>query len=391
MIQREIAPLLHHEIKRGKSILLLGPRQTGKSTLISSVETDLTFSLVNPNDRLEFEKDPSKLQHQVEEQSRKKKRPALVVIDEIQKVPILMDVAQHLIDQKRAQFILTGSSARKLKRQKNMNLLPGRVTAIRLDPFTLNEYSDISLLDALLYGTLPGICLLDDTGDRETDLKSYVTTYLNEEIRAEALTRNIAAFARFFELAASESGHIVNFKKLSQEIGVAHTTIMDYYQILEDCLIAERVEPITASKTRKKLTRSNRYLLFDLGVRRLAASEGLHLPKEKLGNLFEEWVGLEILRRIHQKQLTGHLRFWRDPAGPEVDWVVEIDKSYIPIEVKWTANPREQEVKHLLTFMGEYKNAPHAYVICQTQRPYKMHPKITVLPWQQIGDIKLQP
>ena len=210
-------------------------------------------------------------------QRSKDSRP-LVILDEIQKVPTILDTVQDMIDAQAADFIITGSSARKLRRGVDVNLLPGRVVTFRLDPFSLRELPATDLNERLMYGSLPGIVAVKAVDDRETDLGSYVTTYLEEEVRAEAVVRNIGHFARFLELAASESGGIVNLRKLSQEIGVSHTTIGAYYQILEDCLIAERIEPLTQSKTRKKLTRSDKYLFFDLGVRRLAAGKGQGFP-----------------------------------------------------------------------------------------------------------------
>lgn len=167
----------------------------------------------------------------------------LVIIDEIQKVPPLLDVIQEIIDQKLAQFILTGSSARKLRREKTLNLLPGRLVSLRLDPLLHEELLDLGLEAMLTYGALPGIALQANNDDRETDLSSYVETYLEEEIRAEALVRNIGQFSRFLEYAGLESGSIVNYSALSQEIGVSHTTIASYFEILEDCLITERVDP----------------------------------------------------------------------------------------------------------------------------------------------------
>ena len=248
-------------LRRNKSVLLLGPRQTGKTTLISRLGGDLVVSFVHPETRQRYEKEPSALAREVEALTAKKSsRHPLVVLDEVQKVPDILDVAQDLIDRQKANFVLTGSSARKLRRGTQVNLLPGRVVALRLDPLTILETGLRPLKDILLYGSLPGVLRPGPVSDKELDLKSYVTTYLEEEIRAEAIVRNVGIFARFLEYAASESGQAVNFRKLSQEIGVAHTTIISYYQILEDCLVAERIEPLTKSKTRKKLTKSLKYL-----------------------------------------------------------------------------------------------------------------------------------
>lgn len=378
-------PLCHH-LSRGKSILLLGPRQTGKSTLIEHIDTDLSISLVLPRTRLRYEKDPSLLLGEVEALSRKLKRPPLVVLDEVQKVPSILDVVQEMVDTKKAQFILTGSSARKLKRGNTINLLPGRVVTMHLDPFVYREISYDDVKKHILYGSLPGIFKVDDPRDREVDLQSYVETYLEEEIRAEALVRNMGHFTRFLEYAGLESGNLVSFRALSQEIGVSHTTIASYFEILEDCLIAERVDPISHSTTRKRLTKSSRYVLFDLGVRRLCAGEGLKLTPERWGHLFEQYVGLELIRNA---RLAGPhtIKFWRDPDGPEVDWVIERHHSYIPVEAKWTQTPHIRHVKHLQMFLKEYKEARKGYVVCRIPRSIQLAPNITAIPWEKINDI----
>ena len=243
------------------------------------------------------------------------------------------------IDRGIARFVLTGSSARKLRRNVSANLLPGRVSVFHLDPLTFSEYQPSTLEDVLLDGSLPGITKVTAARDREADLSAYVTTYLEEEIRAEAAVRNLGSFARFLELAAAEAGGIVNLRGLSSDVGVAHTTIAAYYRILEDCLIANRIEPLTTSATRKKRTRSDKYLLFDLGVRRLAAHEGRRVLPIRFGQLFEQWVGLELLRRARTAGPGTRIRFWRDPDGPAVDWVIDEEGRYTPIEVKWTETP----------------------------------------------------
>jgi len=342
LLEKNIAEIL----TSGKSILLLGPRQTGKTTLINQIPATKRISLANPRDRLRYEKEPFALTAEIEEIAEKNNRP-IIVIDEIQKLPILMDAVQDLIDRKIAQFLLTGSSARQLKRKGNTNLLPGRVIPLRLDPLTQNEQKSLPLTlnNLLIYGSLPEIVLLENTNDRERLLDAYTTIYLEEEIRAEAIVRNLGHFARFLELAASESGKIVNFSKLSQEIGISHSTIASYYQILEDCLIVERIEPITISKTRRKLSKTQKYVFYDLGVRRVAAREGDLLAKEQMGHLFEQYVGLELIRTVRLNNQRIFLKYWRDPAGPEVDWVIEVNNSYIPIEVKWTDLPKKYDIK----------------------------------------------
>ena len=311
-----------------------------------------------------------------------------MTIDEVQKIPAIMDVAQYLIDNKIANLILTGSSARKLIKSPHRNLLPGRVIQCRLDPLSLSEIKkDDPVIEALLnYGSLPGIYTLSNPAHQNAELRSYVTTFLEEEIRAEALVRNVPSFSRFLELAAAEAGKIINFSQLSQQIGVAHTTIMEYYQILEDCLVAERISPYTQSATRAKLTRAPKYLFFDLGVRRAAAQEGRKPPLSVMGMLFEQWVGMELLRLIRPMNQPVHLRFWRDPSGPEVDWLLESDNQLIPIEVKWTDTPGHQDMKHLKLFLNEYPQAKKGYVICRTATPLKLSEKILAIPWQMLDE-----
>lgn len=384
-IERLLKTPLTHQISRGKSILLLGPRQTGKSTLLEHIENDHIISLVLPRIRQRYERDPSLLSGEVIAIQKKMGRRPLIVLDEVQKVPELMDVVQDLIDNGVAQFILTGSSARKLKRNKVLNLLPGRVVSMWLDPFVFREVPCDEIENYILYGSLPGIFSVGNADDKEIDLRSYVETYLEEEVRSEALVRQIGQFARFLEYAGLESGNIVNFRALSQEIGVSHTTIISYFEILEDCLIAERVEPITASLSRKKLMRSCRYLLFDLGVRRACASEGTKITPERMGQLFEQYVGLELIRNA---RLLGNwrVRFWRDADGPDVDWVIEKERTYIPVEVKWTDSPLAKHAKHLKVFMEEYGSVK-GYIVCRTPHPVQIDENITAIAWRNIPEM----
>lgn len=387
-IQRRLEAKIRHSLGRNKSVLLFGARQTGKTTLTGRLDADLLVSFIQPDVRQRYEKSPHLLKGEVESiaQGSSKKRP-LVILDEVQKVPDILDVVQDLIDRGQANFILTGSSARKLRRGARVNLLPGRVTTLKIDPFSLSELPVKDLNERLLYGSLPGILAADNDADRETDLESYVTTYLEEEVRAEAVVRNLGDFARFLELAASESGGIINLRKLSQEIGVAHTTIGAYYQILEDCLIAERIEPLTKSKTRKKLTRSEKFLFFDLGVRRVAAREGTKLSRDTMGKIFEQFVGLELLRGAHAGNSTARVRFWRDPDGPEVDWVVDKNGAYTPVDVKWTGNPAANDIRYLEVFLSEYPSAGVGYLVCQIPRKAKLSDRVFAIPWQSVDEL----
>ena len=385
LINRNLKKKLERVIQRKKSVLLLGPRQTGKTTLIEQFDADMEITLLISKTRRQYEADPDLLIREVKSLKKKSGDLPLIIIDEVQKVPALMDGVQYLIDKKLGQFILTGSSARKLKHNTNVNLLPGRVIQMRLDPFTLEEIGTHPPIKELLtYGSLPAILLETDLSIREEELDSYVDLYLEDEVRSEALVRDIGSFENFIRLAAVESGNIINFDKLSQDIGVARTTVASYYQILEDCLIAERIEPFTLSKNRKKLTKSPKYLFFDLGLRRLAAKEPADFPEKYWGHLFEQFVGLELIRfsRIQEKKTTLH--FWRDPTGPEVDWLLSRGEELLPIEVKWTELPSMRDARHLELFLKEYPKAKKGYIICQTARPQTLSDKIEAISWKDL-------
>ncbi|MBI1873850.1 MAG: ATP-binding protein [Acidobacteria bacterium] len=383
--RRTVEPELQRHLRRGKSILLLGPRQTGKTTLLRSLAADLGVSLVTPRDRQRYEQNPSLLAgeiHALSRSARRGKKP-LVTVDEVQRVPALMDVGQDLIDRGEAQFVFSGSSARKLRRGHDINLLPGRVVAMRLDPLLIEEDRSATLEEAMLFGALPAIRQLPHDADRETDLRSYVETYLEEEVRQEALVRNVGVFGRFLELAGRESGRIANYSRVSQDVGVSAVTIQAYYEILCDCLVAERVDPVTHSVSRKKLTKASRYLLFDLGVRRLAAREGPGPHPTRLGELFEQFVGIELVRfcRLHAPRTQ--VKFWRDPDGPEVDWIVDRAGSYLPIEAKLTSRPATRDTKHLRVFMDEYRSK-EGLLICATPRAVRLAKGLTAIPWQEL-------
>lgn len=391
-IHRLIEPIIRETLNRGKSILLLGPRQTGKTTLIEQqICPDISYSFAKASVRQRYEQNPALLESELEERIKSYSHTPVVFIDEVQKVPQVMNIAQYLIDKKLAKFILIGSSTRKLKTGKNINLLPGRVVALTLSPLLYHEILEDKpkLEDMLLYGTLPGIISEPNSNLRETDLYSYVTTYLEDEIRAEALVRNVGHFSRFLEIAAAESGKQLNFTRLSQDIGISDTTIANYYQILEDCLIALRVDPITHNQTKRRLIKSPKYLFFDLGIRRVCANEGVRLPQKILGDLFEHYIGNQLIYRSQLMIPPVKVKYWRDAAGPEVDYVLDSSHRYIPIEVKWTDKPTSYDARHMYKFMQEYTEASQGYIVCRTPHRYKIADNITALPWQELDLIFL--
>lgn len=388
-IPRMLESNIHNPLNRGKSVLLLGARQTGKTTLITQkLQPDLSYSFAKASTRQRYEADPVLLEKELEQFCKKQTTRPLIFIDEVQKIPRIMDVIQVLIDEHQAQFILSGSSARKLKHGKEINLLPGRIVSLTMTPLLYNEIPipKPELSELLLYGSLPNIINESNHQNRETDLHSYVPTYLEDEIRAEAAVRNIGSFTRFLEVAAGEAGTTHNFSRISQDIGVSDNTIANYYQLLEDCLITHRIDPIVNHQTKRRLIKSPKYIFFDLGVRRACANEGIRLPQKHLGHLFEHFVGNELYNYIQTLSPQIKLRYWKDSAGPEVDYVLDYAQHYIPIEVKLTDKPGKHDARHLKKFQSIYP-VKKAYIVCQTPHPYLIDKNILALPWQAISEI----
>ena len=401
MYIRLLKNALEHAFQKKQSFFLFGPRQVGKTSLIQELlpENALSIPLHDPSLRIHYEKDPGSLIRQIE--ARSPEGP--VFIDEAQKVPELLDAVQYLIDGKKASFAITGSSARKLK-MKGVNLLPGRIKSLRMDPLTwaecgwinhptlealsmknLNQLKLVDFEESLVFGSLPGMIQLEKT-DRIDFLRTYATTYLEEEIRDESLVRQLGPFSRFLELAAQESGTSPNLTKLSLESGVSVPSIKSYYQILEDTLITHRLDPFLKN-ARKRILASPRYYFFDLGVRNALARLPLNkdLLQAQKGLLFEHAVVLELKRRIHALNRQDQLYYWRTYHGAEVDVILDLGDELIPIEIKATRSPRLADLKGLLNFLEDYKShAKKGYVITMGDRPEKLNAQITAIPWSYL-------
>lgn len=394
-INRLIQPRINAILNRGKSILLLGPRQTGKTTVLShQITADMEYSFIKGDVRRRYEAKPELLIQEIQafKTLNTNIEQPVVLIGEIQKVPIITDTIQSAIDDGIAKFILTGSSARKLKRnqkKQEINLLPGRVIELRMDALSVLELSEQlpQLDDLLLNGSLPEIILQKNRQDKEELLTSYVNIYLEEEIRAEAIVRNLASFSRFLTYAAVEAGNEINVNNLSEEIGVSRNTTNEYFQILLDCLVAERIEPITDITTQRRLTKSPKYLFFDMGLRRIAAGEGLRLPMRYFGTLFEQFIGIELLKIIRLYAPQAKLRYWHDHAGPEVDYVIEYNRQFIPIEVKYTDKPSKADAKHLFSFIKEFDCVLPAFVVCRTPQAVQISDNVIAVGWQQFFNL----
>ena len=386
---RILAPKIETSLRSGRSVILFGPRQTGKTTLIKSVCAKMgrwmEYPLQLPSVRAKIEADPESLRREIEAAA-SRGRP-VVFIDEIQKVPAIMDVLQYLLDEKKAVLIATGSSARKM-RQTQANWLPGRVIIERLHPLTWKESGLIAaddpngtaLKERLLFGGLPGI-LSEKAELRAESLRSYSDLYLEEEIRREAVVRSLPPFAKFLRLAALESGTSPNFSKMAGEVGVSHTSIRDYLQILEDSLIIHRLEAF--GKSRSNIVHKSKYYFFDLGVRNAASGVG-HDPGLlvlQMGLLFEQMIMLEAVAVSKDCRFS----YWRNKKGEEVDLVVEKSAKRLALEIKATSRPREADFAGLFSFKKDEK-CDAAYLVCQVEKPQKF-PHGMAVPWRMLGEV----
>ena len=411
MFDRWYAGEMRAKLARPYVHLLFGARQTGKSTLLNGLIPDdsLRFNLADPQERSRLLGNPDEFAQACRSLPANKKGQ-FVFVDEAQSVPSIFDAVQALYDadKTRWRFVLCGSSARKL-RLTGANLLPGRSLVHHLYPLTLAEhpakeakiphatsplpfpwsdgkqakhpFPEWDLLTRLTYGALPGIVTADKQ-DRQGLLKAYAFVHLEEEIRREALVKDWGAFVRFLQLAAVESGQILNYSNISQEAGISQPTVKGYYQLLEDMFIGIRV-PAYSKSPRKNLLSTPKFLFFDLGVRHAAAglSPSSVTVLANPGPFFEQWVGIELWQRL-QYLGEGKLYHQRSRDGAEVDFIVEHGGSLTPVEVKWTEKPTLNDARHLLTFLREKpKDAKHGYVICRCPRPLRLHDKITALPW----------
>lgn len=326
------------------SALLLGPRQVGKSTLLSSLSPDLTLNLASLATFREYVTQPERLEAELAAAPSNVKT---VFIDEVQRVPALLDGIQAIVDArpKRFRFLLSGSSARKLRRG-HANLLPGRIVLHYLHPLLARELqSDFNLDRVLAHGTLPGIYSDADAESRSSTLRSYVDAYLREEVQAEALVRDIGGYARLLDLAAAASGRVLNLNALSRDAAVAFETARRYLDVLEDTLVLFRI-PAWRGSDRASLIAHPKVLLFDLGVRNAILRRPLDRPlDDERGLLLEHLVGLEFRRREGTLWPEARVQHFRTKSGAEVDFVVSVGREHWAIEVKASRQVDKRDLK----------------------------------------------
>lgn len=311
-----------------RSILLFGPRGTGKSTWIRSRFPHAThYDLLDTSESLRLNRNPSALFQEL----RSLPPESWVIIDEVQRAPALLDQVHRLVELQRLKFVLSGSSARKLRRG-GVNLLAGRALTKELFPLVSAELGpNLDLERALGFGTLP--MAVGEEAPQEY-LRTYAETYLDQEIRAEALTRNIGNFTRFLEVAARQNGQVTNASSIARDAGVARATVRDHFDLLVDTLIGYRL-PSWKLKSTNKQVRHSKFYLFDCGIARALSGRLPYPPShEERGALLETFLLMEMRACLSYSGLGYPLCFWRNYEGTEVDALCETTTGFVAIEIK---------------------------------------------------------
>ncbi len=378
MFKRLITPV------KSKSWFLFGPRQTGKSTLVKSLlkANDLYIDLLPQRDFLNYAKNPGRLREEVLGHLNRVQGIFTCVIDEIQKIPQLLDEIHELIESTGVHFILTGSSARKLRRG-GANLLAGRAYTYNLFPLTFDELGNVFQLEkALISGCLPVLWKTDEEDSLEF-LRSYTETYLKEEVAAEGLVRNIGPFSQFMDIAAANDGETVNFSNIARECGVSVKTVQQYYQILEDTFLAFRLPPWHRS-ARKRLVSHPRYYFFDPGVTNvLAHTFSEQLNSRVRGRRFEQFVISQAIAAIHYRRLDFQLYYWRTNHGSEIDLLICRGKDILAaLEIKSQRNIVREDLKGARSFHKDYPEVP-VFILGIDQKERLLYDNIIVLCWDE--------
>jgi len=331
-----------------RSFFLLGPRGTGKSTWLNEMLPDALFvDLLRPETYREISARPERLREMVHGTPDRR----TVVVDEVQRVPEVLTVVHELLETPDPpRFVLTGSSARKLRRG-GVDLLAGRALHRTLHPFMAAELPDFDLDSALNTGLLP---LVVDAADPEEVLGAYATLYLQEEIQLEGWARNVGAFARFLEVVSFSHAAVLNVSNVARECQIERKTVAAYIEVLEDLLLAYRL-PMFTRRARRQTTTHPKLYLFDAGVYRSLRPRGpLDRAEEVDGLAFEGLVAQHLRAWIAYSRSNCDLYFWRTRAGVEVDFIVYGEERFWAIEVKNAATVRRADLRALKTFTADY-------------------------------------
>lgn len=372
----EMVPrILNLRLPKGRSAFLWGPRKTGKTTYLRQrFPNSLVFDFLQTDLFVEFSKNPALFREQL-----LAKDPSLlqkpIILDEVQKVPQILDEVHWLMENKGLQFILCGSSARKLKRGR-ANLLGGRAWRYEMCPLVSVEIKEVHLLRALNHGLIPSHYLHED---HRKSLKAYVQDYLKEEVFAEGLTRNIPAFSRFFDAMGYSHGELTNYSNIARDCGVDAKTVREYYQILVDTLLGTMIEPFKKRQHRQVIGKASKFYLFDVGIAGILTQR--HLDEERgeaFGKAFEHFLLMELLAYRTYAERDFPIHFWRTKTGLEVDFV--LGSGEVAVEVKGASRVNPTDLKPLKAFIEEYRPAK-ALVVCN-EKVERVIDHIRLLPWR---------
>jgi len=355
-----------------KSILLLGPRQVGKSTLIESLNPDLRINLANESEYFSFQSNLNELERRIGASA-----PRTVFIDEIQRIPRLTNTIQDLVDHnKQLKFYLTGSSARKLKRGR-ANLLPGRLISFSLAPLSFLELgSDFDIEHAMSFGFLPEVQTLQSIKEKKQLLMSYANQYLKEEILAEALVRSVDGFVRFLREAAVDSGKFLDFSKIARKSKIPRQSGVRHFEILVDTMIAHRSENDPDFDS-IDLVRHPKFFFFDLGVLN-AILGSFQVSKDREGLLFEHFIFNQLFNTGTALNLDFEIYNFRTRGGLEIDFMLKRDNKRFAIECKSSDSVSSSELNSLRS-LDQYKIKCEKLVIYRGKRELK-DDKIWILP-----------
>lgn len=374
---RNIGRMLEIKLPRRQSAFLWGPRKTGKTTYLRQrFPRSPVYDFLNTDFFLEVSKRPALLRERILAKD-KSVLSHPIILDEVQKVPQILDEVHWLIENKGLQFILCGSSARKLKRGQ-ANLLGGRAWRFEMFPLVSPELKNMNLLHLLNHGMIP-LHYLQDDAECKKSFKAYVQDYLKEEVFAEGLTRNIPAFSRFFDAFGYAHGELTNYTNIARECAVDSKTVKEYHQILIDTLLAARVEPFKRGQSRQVISKAPKYYLFDVGVAGYLTKR--HLMEQKgveFGKAFEHFLLMEILAYNSYAGRDFAINFWRTKTGLEVDFVLA--KAEIAIEAKGASRVDKRDLNGLTAFTEAY--SPKRSILVCNEKEKRLHGKIEIMPWR---------
>ena len=353
-----------------KSFFLFGPRSTGKTTLIQqSLKKAKLYNLLDSDIYTRLLKNPKLLE---EENTSTKNQ--IIVIDEIQKLPSILDEVHRLIQKKNYRFLLTGSSARKLKKGQS-NLLAGRAWQAQLFPLCWAEIPQFDLIKYLNRGGLP---MVYNSNYYQEELNSYISLYLREEIQNEVLTRNVQAFAEFLDLIALSNGQEINYDSFARDLQVSPSTLKNYIEILNDTLLGFLLPGWTKTKKRKAISRS-KYYLFDIGVTNTLCRRGkIQAKSELFGRSFEHFILLEMRAYLSYLRKNLSMYYWRSVSQAEVDLIVD---NKVAIEIKSQSLIQDKHLKNLRLLKEEQLIKKYIVVSFDTDERITQD-KIHILPWE---------